>query len=307
MNQRFLTVILFAFVVSAAASFGLYKVVMSRMDTAKPVPTTQILGASRDLPAGTLVKSEDLKIIEWQGPVPQQAMLRTEDAVGRGVIEQMFAGEPVLNSRLAAKGAGAGLAAMIPAGMRAVAVRVNDVVGVAGFVVPGMHVDLIINGVPPSGAPAGSGNLAKTLLQDIEVMSAGQNIQKDSEGKPQPVAVVNLLVTPDQAEVLSLVTNDTRIQLVLRNPIDREVAKTSGTSLGKIYAGALGSAVPAAMPSAKPAGAPTMVKVASLSRPAPPPVQVKPETPPNLVVEIITGRERRELQFANKAATEDKK
>jgi pilus assembly protein CpaB len=305
MNQRFLTVILFAFAVSAVASFGLYKVVTGRMDSAKPVATTPVVAAARDLPEGSLVKAEDLSIMEWTGPVPPQAILKIEDAVGRGVIGQMFAGEPVLASRLAMKGAGAGLAAMIPTGMRAVAVRVNDIVGVAGFVVPGMHVDLIINGVPPSGAPAGSGNLAKTLLQDIEVMSAGQNIAKDSEGKPQPVQVVNLLVTPDQAEVLSLVTNDTRIQLVLRNPMDRDVAVTSGTSLGKIYAGAMGGARPATM-DAKSGNRP--VSTARPVAPKPMPVvAAKPEPPPNLVVEIITGRDRRELKFPGQAAPEEKK
>ncbi len=305
MNQRFLTVILFAFVVAAAATFGLYQVVISRMDTTKGTPTVPLVGAARDLPEGALVKTDDLKMLEWAGPPPPQSIQKIEDAVGRGVIGQMFAGEPVLSTRLAMKGAGAGLAAMIPQGMRAVAVRVNDIVGVAGFVVPGMHVDLIINGVPPSGAPTGSGNLAKTLLQNIEVMSAGQNIQKDSEGKPQPVQVVNLLVTPDQAEVLSLVTNDTRIQLVLRNPMDREVAVTSGTSLGKIYAGAMGSARPATMEGGQTAKrAPTGLKPVAAAPAAAP---AKREAPPNLIIEIITGRERRELKFPGQALPEEKK
>ena len=246
-------------------------------------------------------------MLEWSGPVPPHAITKLEDAIGRGVVGEIFSGEPVLSSRLAIRGAGAGLAAMIPKGMRAVAVRVNDVVGVAGFVVPGMHVDLIINGVPPSGAPVGSGNLAKTLLQDIEVMSAGQNIQKDSEGKPQPVQVVNLLVTPDQAEVLSLVTNDTRIQLVLRNPTDRDVAVTAGTSLGKIYAGAMGGIRPATMEAglAKPRS-PVVMKPA-IQPQAGVPSKVRAEAPPNLIIEIITGRERRELQFPGKALPEEKK
>ena len=304
MNQRFLSVILFAFAVSAVASFGLYKVVTNRMDAAKSVPTVQLVGAAKDLPGGMLVKADDLKLLDWAGPVPPQAILKIEDAVGRGVTGDMFAGEPVLSTRLAAKGAGAGMAAMIPLGMRAVAVRVNDVVGVAGFVVPGMHVDLIINGVPPQGAPTGSGNMAKTLLQNIEVLSAGQNITKDAEGKPQPVQVVNLLVTPDQSEVLSLVTNDTRIQLVLRNPLDKEVTVTSGTSLGKIYAGAMGGARPATMETDKaPVRRPAMVR---FPPPSPPPA-AKAEPPPNLVIEIITGRERRELRFPGQPEPEVKK
>ncbi|MBI2685867.1 MAG: Flp pilus assembly protein CpaB [Acidobacteria bacterium] len=300
MNQRFLSVILFAFAISALASFGLYKVISSRIDSTKSVATVQLVGAARDLPEGTLIKAEDLKTVEWAGTPPPQAILKAEEAIGRGVTGQMFTGEPVLGSRLAMRGAGAGLAAMIPHGMRAVAVRVNDIVGVAGFVVPGMHVDLIINGTPPTGAPPGAGNMAKTLLQNLEVLSAGQNIQKDAEGKPQPVQVVNMLVTPDQAEVLSLVTNDTRIQLVLRNPMDKEEAVTSGTSMGKIYAGAMGTAKPMT-----PAANTAVVKRAPIAPPAPAPAKVEP--PPNLVIEVITGREKREVKFPGQANPEEKK
>ena len=95
----------------------------------------------------------------------------------------MYDGEPVLESRLAPKGAGAGLPSMIPPGMRAVAVHVNEVVGVAGFVVPGMRVDVLISGNPPQGN-GNQGTLTKTLLQNIEVLSAGQEFKKDVEGKP---------------------------------------------------------------------------------------------------------------------------
>ena len=119
--------------------------------------------------------------------------------VGRGVITPIFAKEPIIESRLAPKGAGGGLAAMIPPGMRAVPVRVNEVVGVAGFVVPGMRVDVLISGNRPNG-DATLGTLTKTLLQNIEVLSAGTDFKKDAEGKPVQVQVVNLLVTPEQAE-----------------------------------------------------------------------------------------------------------
>src|SRR6202030_1199301 len=155
---------------------------------------------------------------------------KLEDLKGRGVITPIYAKEPLIDSRLAPKGAGGGLASMIPAGMRAVAVRVNEVVGVAGFVVPGMRVDIWIAGNPP-GAQSNAGMVARTLLQNIEVLSAGQNFQKDAEGKPVQVQVVNLLVTPEQAEILSLASNETRIQLVLRNPLDTQTAKTTGVAL----------------------------------------------------------------------------
>ena len=120
---------------------------------------------------------------------------------------------------------------MIPPGMRAVAVRVNEVVGVAGFVVAGMHVDVLISGNRPERQRAAWVPSRKTLLQNIEVLSAGQDFKKDAEGKPVMVQVVNLLVTPKQAEQLSLAASQTSIQLVLRNPLDHDIAKTPGTAL----------------------------------------------------------------------------
>ena len=120
--------------------------------------------------------------------------------------------------------------------MRACAVKVDDVVGVAGFVTPGMRVDVLISGNPPGTTSATEGTQVKTLLQNIEVLSAGVNIQKDGEGKPQQVQVVNLLVTPEQAEALSLASAQTRIQLVLRNPLDTDIAKPPGTAVANLFA-----------------------------------------------------------------------
>ena len=179
---------------------------------------------------------------------------------------QLYRGEPIIESRLAAVGAGGGLAATIPSGMRACAVRVNEVVGVAGFVVPGMRVDVIISGTE-LGAAASQGPKVKTLLQNIQVLSAGTNIQKDNEGKPVQVPVVNLLVTPEQAEVLSLASNETRIQLVLRNPLDNETAKTPGVVMSSLFSGA----------------APPKVVTASVSGSRLPPPQ--PLVPPPPVVD----------------------
>ncbi len=120
--------------------------------------------------------------------------------------------------------------------MRAVAVRVNEVVGVAGFVVPGQRVDVLVLGTPP-GNPGNLGMITKTILQNIEVLSAGQDIQKSSEGKPVTVQVVNVLVTPEQAEVLSLISTDMRIQLILRNPLDTKETQTTGTNAASIFSG----------------------------------------------------------------------
>jgi pilus assembly protein CpaB len=151
------------------------------------------------------------------------------------VISDLYQGEPVLDSRLAAPGSGGGLAATIRPGMRACAVKVDEVVGVAGFVTPGMRVDVLISGTPSGTSNVNDGPKVKTLLQNIEVLSAGTDIQKDSEGKPQQVQVVNLTVTPEQAELLSLASNQTKIQLVLRNPLDTQETHPPGIAMNGLF------------------------------------------------------------------------
>src|SRR5215470_17975732 len=177
MNQRLFSVLIFAFVVSAGASLLLYRLIASRVTANAKQPTSQVLVAARNLELGTLIRDSDLKMADFSGALPRGALLRKEDVVGRGVVAAIYDGEPIVETRLAAKGAGAGLAATIPAGMRAVAVRTNEVVGVSGFVVPGMRVDVLVAGNPPN-AKADVGTISKTLLQNIEVLSAGQNFQK---------------------------------------------------------------------------------------------------------------------------------
>jgi pilus assembly protein CpaB len=189
-----------------------------------------------DVKLGSVLREADLSTIDIVGSIPKGAILKREDAVGRGVISDLYQGEPILDSRLAAVGSGGGLAATIRQGMRACAVKVDDVVGVAGFVTPGMRVDVLISGNPPGPSNTMEGTRVKTLLQNIEVLSAGTDIQKDGEGKPQQVQVVNLLVTPEQAELLSLASNQTHIQLVLRNPLDTQVARTTGTAMANLFA-----------------------------------------------------------------------
>jgi pilus assembly protein CpaB len=177
--------------------------------------------------------------------------------------------------------------------MRAVAIRVNEVVGVSGFIAPGTRVDVLIAGVPPGGS--GGGTVSKTLLQNMEVLSAGTNIQKDAEGKPVQVAVVNLLATPEQAEALSLASNEMRIQFVLRNPVDKEISKTPGTTVANLFTGESGVQMPAApAPKSKRTPAPQVVKAAP-PPPPPPPVLEKVQVP--IVVEVIHGTKKTETAF----------
>ncbi|MBZ5577602.1 MAG: Flp pilus assembly protein CpaB [Acidobacteriia bacterium] len=290
MNKRFVAVLVFAFVVASGASLLLYRLMSNRPQTTKAAPATaKIAVATRDLELGTVLKEEDLKLQDWSGEVPAGASARTQDLVGRGVITKIFAKEPVIELRLAAKGAGGGFSAIIPTGMRAVAVPVNEVVGVAGFVVPGMRVDVLISGAPPN-EPSALGTVTKTLLQNIEVLSSGQDFKKDPEGKPITVQVVNLLVTPQQAEELSLASHQTTIQLVLRNPLDRDVAATTGTAVANLFSGTKLKTADFWGPDRDVSRARTVVHDVPL---LPPPV--RKEAP--YVMEIISGNKRVEAKF----------
>jgi pilus assembly protein CpaB len=236
MNRRLLLILISAFVVAAACSYLVYRVVGNHLGVAQQ-KTTRVISAVNDVKLGSVLRPADLTTTDIVGTLPKGAILKKEDAVGRGVISDLYQGEPILESRLAAVGSGGGLAATIRQGMRACAVKVDEVVGVAGFVTPGLRVDVLITGNPPGPVNIAEGPKVKTLLQNIEVLSAGTDIQKDAEGKPQQVQVVNLLVTPEQAELLSLASNQTHIQLILRNPLDTQTTKPPGTAVANLFNG----------------------------------------------------------------------
>jgi pilus assembly protein CpaB len=301
-KQRFLLVVIFALVVSAVASIILYRVISSQLASTQGAATTKVVVALRNINGGELIKEADVKLADFAGTPPAGAIVKTEDAVNRGVISEIYQGETILESRLAAKGGGAGLAAIIPQGMRAVAVRMNDVAGISGFATPGQHVDVLVAGNPP-GANNAVGTLTKTLLQNIEILSAGQSIQKDAEGKPVSVGVINLLVTPEQAEIMSLASNEERIQLVLRNPTDREEVKTSGTNVAFLFTGVKPN-VPTTGPGTK-----QLPKKAPPPPPPPPPVVAAPKPPPPpppITVEVFHGSRKTESKFQAEDATEGK-
>jgi pilus assembly protein CpaB len=261
MNRRLLNILLIAFVIAAGCSYIVFRLVGNRLSGTHQT-TTHVIAAAQDIKLGAVLRDADLTTLEITGTLPKGAILKKENAIGRGVISNLYLGEPVLESRLAAPGSGGGLAATIPQGMRATAVRVNEVVGVAGFVTPGMRVDVLITGNPPGGATS-QGSLVRTLLQNIEVLSAGTDIQRDAEGKPLQVQVVNLLVTPAQAEILSLASNETKIQLVLRNPLDTNLDKPPGTATAQLFSDAIlpKAAVPVRKAAPKPASSVYLVEV----------------------------------------------
>ena len=281
MNRRLLNILLIAFAIAAGCSYIVFRLVGSRLSGTRQ-STTRVIAAATDIKLGSVLRDADLTTIEITGTLPKGAILKKEQAIGRGVISNLYLGEPILESRLAAPGSGGGLAATIPQGMRATAVRVNEVVGVAGFVTPGMRVDVLITGNPPGvTASTGQGSLVRTLLQNIEVLSAGTDIQRDAEGKPLQVQVVNLLVTPTQAEILSLASSETHIQLVLRNPLDTKLDQPPGTATAQLFTN-----------SSPPKVVATGHRVVST-----------PASPRVYLVEVFNGSKKSETKFA---AGEDK-
>jgi pilus assembly protein CpaB len=239
MNRRVLTILLFAFIIASACAFLVYRLMSKNVAAARPAATTAVVAAAGDIKLGTVLTPSNLRTIQIAGTLPKGAILKPENAVGRGVISDLYEGEPIIENRLAAPGTGGGLASTIPNGFRAIAVKVDEVVGVAGFVTPGMRVDVLISGVPPM-APGQTTlpiTVSRTLLQNIQVLSAGTDYQKDADGKAKQVQVVNLLVTPDQAQTLSLASSQAKIQLVLRNPLDTKIDKIPGTATSNLFAG----------------------------------------------------------------------
>ena len=284
MDRRFLTVLgvslVFALVI-AALFYSMTSRAAGRPKEAKKVDMTTMVTAAAALPVGIEIRPSDVKLEGIpRDRFPAGGFEKVEEVVGRPVISNILPGESVIAGRLAERGSGFGLAPMIPTGMRAVAVKVNEVVGVAGFVIPGMRVDVLVTIRPPGDADART----TTILQNIAVVSAGQQIQPDSTGRAVNVPVVTLLVTPEDAELLTLAGNEGHIQLVLRNAGDQALAKPPGRMVGELY----GRSRPAGPPSKKVAPAPKAV-VADIP-PAAPPEEIVVIRGAVATVEPIGGR-----------------
>ena len=236
MDRRFLTVLGVSLVFALVVSSVFYQMTSRGGSGPRSDATNQkdIVVATRPLSVGVMVKPPDVKIVKIAAEsFPKGAFGKVEDVLDRPVISNVLLDEPILEGRLAAKGSGLGMAPTIPVGMRAVTVRVNDVAGVAGFVLPGMHVDVLVTGRPPNE----TGDMTTTCLQNVLVLSAGQVMQPDAAGRAMPSATVTLLATPDQAETLTLAGNDGKIQLVLRNSSDQTIEKTTGRVVTELYSG----------------------------------------------------------------------
>ena len=242
-NTRMLLILALAVISGLGAGYSALNYVGDRSTPLTPDgdgnPETQpVVLASRDLPLGKVLDETDLIQVESPAAtVPPGFAATTAELVGRSLMAGVQANEVILASKLADAGL-YGIVPLIPEGMRALAVKVDEVVGVAGFVTPQTRVDVILIMTPPGGREP----ISKVILQNIQALAAGQQIQETEDGTPITVTVVTVLVTPEEAERLALAATEGRIQMALRNTLDQEDVVTSGERASRLFAGGTSAA-----------------------------------------------------------------
>src|SRR5277367_6589453 len=193
-----------------------------------------VIVAADDIQVGARVEEHDVRIARFPvSGVPAGAYARKSQVLGRGVIIPISKGEFILPSKLAPENAGSGLPSLIPPGMRAVSVRVNEVVSVAGFVGPGTRVDVLLTGTPNGSAESQT----TTVLQNVAVIASGQRLERNAAGEAQATPVITLLASPEDAERLTLASSEGKIQLVLRNPLDTHQDPVEAANAKGLYMG----------------------------------------------------------------------
>jgi pilus assembly protein CpaB len=247
MRNRIFAVLALAILAGGGLAYGTYNVINnSQPAKVTALPTQAVVVAKGDLVLGAELKTDDVTTVNFpKGHAPEGTFEKVSDVVGRGVISPMVKNEMVLSAKLASKEGGVGLPPVIPEGMRAISVRVNEVIGVAGYVLPGARVDVLATASPTD---AHADMTTKVILSNVQVVTAGTRLEQDQEkGKPMQVTVVTLLVFPEQAERLALASTEGKIQLALRNPLDKGAPETPGIRPGTLL-GMVKAQAPARVP-----------------------------------------------------------
>jgi pilus assembly protein CpaB len=280
-NKRTAVVVLVAVLLAATATLGMYRVVSARpIRENSIVKTVDVVVAQHPLPLGTRLTKEQVKLIKWpaETQVPG-AFAKVEDVLDRGLIATVDENEPLTAAKLAPIGAGAGLPPSIPPGMRAVSVKVNEVVGVAGFVVPGTRVDVMVT---LTNRQAQQDSMTRVVVSNVQVLTAGTRYDQENakDGKPIPSTVVTLLVSPEDGERIALAASEGQVMLTLRNPLDTSSTTTAGVRTGGLL------------------GQPTETVAPRIARAPSPAKQIHPEPVaapvPKYTVEAIRGAKRSE-------------
>ena len=288
-STRTLVVVAVATLMAGVASFGVYAAVKSIPVREVEVAHTFVAVAARNLPTGARITEADVKLVAWpaRNPVPG-AFSEVKPVLDRGLVAAVAEHEPFTESKLAPIGSGAGLPPSIPPGMRAMSVKVDEVIGVAGFVVPGTRVDLVVT---LRGSGQTEESMSRTVASNVLVLTAGTRFDQEQakDGKAQPSTVVTLAVSPSDAERVALASSEGKISLALRNPLDVSPTETAGVHVGTLRLG-IGSA---------PAPEPVAPKTAPARRPMaivpPPPAAPAPVPAPKIyTVEAIRAAKRTE-------------
>ncbi len=283
-NTRTLIVVAVAVLMAAVASFGVYVAVRSMPVREVEIARAQAVVAARPLEVGMMVTKDDVKVVPWPAAnkVPG-SFTEIERVVNRGVVGKISENEPLTEGKLAAVGSGAGLPPTITEGMRAVSIKVNEIIGVAGFVIPGTRVDVLVTVTGGQEGQTKEEAQTRVVLNNVQVLTAGTRYDQDKatkDGKPIKTSVVTLLLTPQDTEILTLASEKGRLMLALRNPLDNAPANTEGAR----YSELLGK------PPAAPVKQQVGNRVVAHAAPKPPP----PPPPKVYTVETIRAAKRSE-------------
>jgi len=282
MRNRIFAVFAIAILAGGGLAYGTYNLVNNQPARTADVATQPVVVAAADLNLGAEIKKEDLAVVNFPaGQAPEGTFSQPSEILGRGLIAPLVKNEPVLPSKLASKEAGVGLPPVIPEGMRAVSVRVNEVIGVAGYVLPGTRVDVITTATPTTSQVD---TTSKLILSNVQVLTAGTRMEQDQEkGKPVQVTVVTLLVNPEQSERLALASTEGKIQLALRNPMDQTAPETPGVKTATLVGVARAAAPQKSVASARRSTRPGVIGPVTQTAPSPEPLPT---------VEVIRGDKR---------------
>jgi pilus assembly protein CpaB len=282
-NTRMLLVVGIALVTATLASVGVYIAIQRRPVLRTETPSAYVVVAAKPLELGVSLTSDLVRLIAWPARNPiAGSFSKVEDVVNRGLVATVAENEPITESKLAPLGIGAGLPPAIRLGMRAMSVKVNEVIGVAGFVVPGTKVDVLVT------IHEEHDSVSRVVVSNVQVLTAGtryDEAEAKKAGKPIPSSVVTLMVSPSDAERIALAATEGQIMLALRNPLDTETTQTPGIKT----AGLMETQAAAPVPAAPRPRARRVVRVAAVE--PPPPAPVLPPT----VETIRAGKREKEI------------
>src|SRR5687768_13186099 len=295
-NKRFFIVLVGALMFGVLAAVSVSRYLSSAQAYSKNLNNVAV--AKVAIPIGSKIVAEQIMVVQFpKESTPDGAYDSPEKLAGRVAVVNIAAREPITESRLAAEGTAAGLAAIIPEGYRAMTVKVDDAAGISGFIQPGTLVDVVVT-IDPEGI-ARQDPISKIVLQNIKVLASGQNIDKpEDEREANSVKAVTLQVTPEQAEKLALAATEGKLQLVMRSQIDQGNEETPGASERNLLGGDTAMPVPepgslkSEQPKDKPKPARGLISVSTPAVTAP-----APQPTPRTQVEMIEGAKKRNVEF----------